>query len=203
VYDRFIELHARDEGSDTRTFLVDVIQAEVTSPRTLLDICCGTGAVILACAKRNPESLLVGYDFSHGMLHHAQAKPGADRVVLLEGDAARLPFQENCFDVVTRSHALYELKGHMRQLALQEMRRVVCPTGVVCLMEHEVPQQPLLKLLFTLRMLAMGSADAREFVQAGLEPFTAVFPEVSLMHSPSGKSKLMLCRKQKTNKRTT
>jgi ubiquinone/menaquinone biosynthesis C-methylase UbiE len=203
VYDRFIELHARGEGSDTRTFLVDMIQTEASVPRAILDVCCGTGAVILACAKRYPESLLIGYDFSRGMLRHARTKSDANRIIFLEGDAASLPFEDDCFDVVTCSHALYELKGHTRQMALEEMQRVVCPTGVVCLMEHEAPQRPVLKLLFTLRMLAMGSADAREFVHAGLKPFTAIFPEVSLTHSPSGKSKLVLCRKQKTDLRTS
>jgi demethylphylloquinol methyltransferase len=197
IYDRFIALHARGEGNDTRAFLVDVIQAEVNAPRALLDICCGTGAVILACAHRYPDSLLIGYDFSNGMLRHAGAKPEARRVTFIEGDAASLPFQENSFDVVTCSHALYELKGPTRQLALQEMQRVMRPTGVICLMEHEVPHHPVLKLLFTLRMLMMGSADARQFVHAGLTPFTAIFPEVTLTHSPSGKSKLVLCRKQK------
>jgi hypothetical protein len=64
-------------------------------------------------------------------------------------------------------------------------------------MEHEVPQRLALKLLFTLRMLMMGSADARGFVHAGLAPFRAIFQEVALTHSPSGKSKLVLCRKQK------
>jgi ubiquinone/menaquinone biosynthesis C-methylase UbiE len=203
VYDGFVKLHARGEGSDTRTFLVDAIQAEVSIPRAILDLCCGTGAVILACAKRYPESLLIGYDFSRGMLRHARTKPESNCVVFIEGDAASLPFLDNCFDVVTCSHALYELQGQARQMALQEMKRVVCPTGVVCLMEHEVPHHPVLKMLFTLRMLMMGSSDAREFVHAGLRPFTAIFPEVSLTHSPSGKTKLVLCRKQKTNLRTS
>lgn len=196
VYDRFIELHAHREGSDTRAFLVDMIDAEVKSPRMLLDICCGTGAVILACAKRYPGSLLIGYDFSCGMLRQAQTKLGANQVMYIEGDAVSLPFPTDCFDVVICSHALYELKGQTRRAALQEMRRVVCPTGVVFLMEHATPQHPMLKCLFALRMFVMGAADAKEFVQAGLTPFTAVFPQVSLTYSPSGKSKLVMCRKQ-------
>ena len=197
VYDRFIELHARNEGSDTRTFLVDTIDAEVESPRTLLDICCGTGEVILACAKRHPGTVLIGYDFSHGMLRQAQAKPGASPVTLIEGDAISLPFGEDRFDVVTCSHALYELKGQTRREALKEMRRVIRPTGALFIMEHATPRHPVLKFFFSLRMLAMGAADAREFLHAGLAPFAAVFPQVSLRYSPSGKSRLVSCRKQK------
>lgn len=196
VYDRFVQLHARSEGSDTRTFLVDTIHAEVPSPRMLLDICCGTGEVILACAKRHPGMVLIGYDFSRGMLRQAQAKPGASPITLIEGDALSLPFGRDCFDVVTCSHALYELKGQTRREALNEMKRVIRPMGAVFIMEHATPRQPVLKFLFSLRMLAMGVADAREFVHAGLTPFEAVFPQVSLRYSPSGKSRLLVCRKR-------
>jgi hypothetical protein len=62
-------------------------------------------------------------------------------------------------------------------------------------MEHEVPRHPVVKLLFHVRLLSMGSEDAREFVKAGAEPFRKIFSEVSLTHSPSGKSKLYSCRK--------
>ncbi len=197
IYDRFIEIHARTEGSDTRTFLVDTIHAEVQSPRMLLDVCCGTGEVILAFAKRHPGTVLIGYDFSRGMLRQAQAKAGASRITLIEGDALTLPFGRDCFDVVTCSHALYELKGQTRREALKEMQRVIRPTGAVFIMEHATPRQPALRFLFSLRMLAMGAEDAREFAHAGLASFAAIFPQVSLRYSPSGKSRLVVCRKQK------
>jgi len=38
-------------------------------------------------------------------------------------------------------------------------------------------------------------ADAIEFVKGGLVPFRRIFPDVSLYSSPTGKSKLILCRK--------
>jgi hypothetical protein len=41
----------------------------------------------------------------------------------------------------------------------------------------------------------MGSTDAGEFVKGGLEPFQRIFSDVSLSHSPSGKSKLIVCRR--------
>lgn len=195
VYDAFVKLHSRRDEGSTRGFLVEMAHLEGIVTPSILDICCGTGAVTTAFADHYSESLTVGYDFSRGMLLKAQAKPGARRVIFIEGDAASLPFGDESFDVITCSHALYELKGQARQAALREMKRVVRPTGIVLLMEHEVPQRPFMKLLFNFRMLAMGAADAREFVSAGLEPFTRVFPDVSLAHPPSGKSKLVICRK--------
>jgi len=195
VYDAFINLHARRDAGDTRNFLVAMAnRAGKTSP-TILDICCGTGAVIVAFANRYPESLTVGYDFSRGMLRKAQNKQTFRKIILIEGDAATLPFADESFDVVCCSHALYELKRPTRQTALQEMKRIIRSNGVVLVMEHEVPHHPLIKILFNIRMMTMGSADAVEFVKGGLDPFRRIFPDVSLYHSPTDKSKLIVCRK--------
>ena len=101
-YDGFIRLHARRDKDDTRHFLVDSATGKEKSPHHILDICCGTGSVIIAFGKRYPDAVLVGYDFSHGMLRKAQEKSAASRAVLdVEGDAAQLPFPDASFDVVT------------------------------------------------------------------------------------------------------
>jgi ubiquinone/menaquinone biosynthesis C-methylase UbiE len=195
VYDAFIRMHARQDQDDTRNFLVDAARlCEKSMPR-ILDICCGTGSVIIAFAERYPQSLTIGYDFSHGMLLKAQEKNTSGRVVFVEGDAAALPFADNIFHVVTCSHALYELKGETRQKALREMQRVVRHDGYVLIMEHEIPRQPIVKFLFYLRMLSMGAKDAYEFVSGGVEPLEKVFSHVTLSHSRTGKSKLMSCQK--------
>jgi ubiquinone/menaquinone biosynthesis C-methylase UbiE len=194
-YDAFIRLHARRDADDTRHFLVGAVETEGKPPHRILDICCGTGSVIIAFAERYPDAVLVGYDFSHGMLRKAQEKSAAGRAVYVEGDAAQLPFEDDSFDVVSCSHALYELKGEARQQALEEMKRVIHPEGLVLLMEHEVPSRPLLRLLFHMRLFTMGSGDAREFVQGGRERLQDIFSRIALNHSPSGKSRLMICQK--------
>ena len=195
LYDGFINLHARRDEGDTRNFLVKMARLKEKPDPYILDICCGTGAVITAFANQYPKSHTVGYDFSRGMLLKVREKSGARPVVLIEGDAALLPFMDESFDVITCSHALYELKGPARQAALKEMKRVVRPGGVVLIMEHEVPRHPFVKILFKLRMMTMGSADAGEFVKGGVKPFQRFFSAVTVFHSPSGKSKLFVCRK--------
>ena len=195
LYDAFVDLHARRDAGDTRNFLVEMACLEEKPNPSILDICCGTGAVITAFAAQYTGSFTVGYDFSRGMLLKVREKPDARKIILIEGDAATLPFIDESFDVITCSHALYELKTSARQAALKEMKRVIRPSGVILIMEHEAPAHTLVKILFNLRMLTMGSADAREFVKGGLEPFQRIFSDVSLFHSPSGKSKLIVCRR--------
>jgi demethylphylloquinol methyltransferase len=155
--------------------------------------------VILTFVEQRPDAFLVGYDFSHGMLQKAHEKNVAGRVVFAEGDAAELPFRDDSFDIITCSHALYELKGHARIRALLEMKRVLHADGVLLLMEHEVPQNALTRALFYVRLFFMGTKDAREFLAGGLERLGKIFPRVDLSHSRSGKSRLMTCRKYQEN----
>ncbi len=194
-YDRFIELHTRKADSGTRSFLVESAALEPIEEPRVLDICCGTGAVLLAFAGCHPQGTFIGCDFSYGMLIAARRKDPFSRVTFIQGNAASLPFADDIFHVVSCSHALYELKGEDRVKALHEMKRVVRKDGVVLIMEHEVPTRPVASFMFRLRLMAMGSADAKEFVESGLKPFQQVFPSVTLHHTPSGKSKLICCRK--------
>ncbi|MDB9823082.1 methyltransferase domain-containing protein [Deltaproteobacteria bacterium] len=194
-YDLFIKLHAHNYGEETRKFLADSSQLENKIQPKILDICCGTGSVVLTFAARFHDIMAIGYDFSHGMLLKAYEKDLSHKIILIEGDATALPFADNFFDVVCCSHALYELKGRVRKIALLEMKRVVKPNGSVMIMEHEVPRKLFTKFLFHIRMLIMGPTDSREFLKQGIFPFKKIFSKVSLSHTKSGKSKLITCRK--------
>ena len=195
IYDVFIKLHAHNSRDETREFLVDSAQLENKKQPKVLDICCGTGSVILSFAEQFSDILAIGYDFSLGMLHKAKEKDLSDKVIFILGDAASLPFENNYFDIICCSHALYELKGQDRKKALFEMKRVIKPNGKVLIMEHEVPRKKLIKILFYIRMLLMGWKDSREFLKKGMIPFQEVFDSVTLSHTRSGKSKLFICKK--------
>jgi ubiquinone/menaquinone biosynthesis C-methylase UbiE len=195
-YDFFITMHSGSNRDETRRYLVNSSTIHNTKDGRVLDICCGTGSVILAFAEKYADILAIGYDFSPGMLHKTKEKDVAGKVTLVNGDAACLSFVDDCFDVVCCSHALYELKGETRTAALQEMKRVVKPQGQVLMMEHEVPEKPVVKMMFYIRMMMMGPTDSNEFVKQGLLPFTKIFSDVTLSHTPSGKSKLIICRKK-------
>jgi demethylphylloquinol methyltransferase len=194
-YDFFIKVHSGHHGGETRKFLVDSARIDNTNQARILDICCGTGSVILSFAEKHPDALTIGYDFSIGMLHKAKQKDVANKTILVQGDASRLSYIDNCFDIVCCSHALYELQGRARTDALKEMKRVVKPGGQALIMEHEIPRNPLVKMLFDVRMLLMGSTDSREFLRQDLSPYKKIFTNVTLSHTPSGKSKLIICRK--------
>ena len=194
VYDLFINLHSGKDKGTTRSFLIDcAVSIKEEHPR-ILDLCCGTGSVLIGFMERIQSEIAVGCDFSRGMLQRASIKSGKS-CNWVESDVTQLPFDDSSFEIITCSHALYELKGQHRKTALMEMRRVVKPDGVVLIMEHEVPIRPLIRFFFNMRMAAMGSEDAAEFVKAGEKPFRAIFSEVQTAHTPSGKSKVFKCKK--------
>jgi SAM-dependent methyltransferase len=91
-----------------------------------LDVATGTGAVARAFAA--DVRAVVGVDVSAGMLETAAAAlagEGAPAPVLLQADAARLPFATACFDIVTCSRAIHHMERPREALA--EMFRVARP----------------------------------------------------------------------------
>jgi SAM-dependent methyltransferase len=90
VYDVF-----DSDRSDLDVYLAIVTELGASS---VLDLGCGTGtfAIMLACSGRD----VVGVDPAGAMLDVARAKPGADRVQWIHGDALAVP-TELSVDLVT------------------------------------------------------------------------------------------------------
>ncbi len=74
-------------------------------PERVLDLGCGTGAGTLFLAREFPTASIRGVDLSEEMIGKAQAKIGLDpdaRVSFRVGDASKLPFGDESFDLVTQ-----------------------------------------------------------------------------------------------------
>jgi len=70
--------------------------------RNILEIACGTGRFTVMLAERGAD--IVGFDISGPMLQQGRKKARnagvSDRIEFLRGDAGRLPFPDDHFDVV-------------------------------------------------------------------------------------------------------
>ena len=91
IYDA---LHPDRDDLDAYVGIVDELGA-----RSVLDIGCGTGTFALLLADRGIE--VVGLDPAAGSLAVARAKPGADRVQWVHGDATSLPPMEVDLAIMT------------------------------------------------------------------------------------------------------
>ncbi len=111
----------------------------------VLDLATGTGDLAMAIAQ-SANVHVVGSDPSVGMLAVGRRKvsdsPLHDRVLLEEGDAQALPYEENRFDGCTMAFGIRNVPD--RERALREMARVVRSGGVVAILELGEPRQGIL-----------------------------------------------------------
>ena len=138
---------------------------------------------------------MVGVDFSQKMLNRSIEKINRfDNIHIVQADVTVLPFQRNAFDTVTCTHAFYELRGESQHQTLKEIVRVLKPQKPFLMMEHDVPHNFLVKVLFYLRLLSMGTKNAFLFLKHEQRLLRRYFEEVEQITTPSGRSKILICR---------
>jgi demethylmenaquinone methyltransferase/2-methoxy-6-polyprenyl-1,4-benzoquinol methylase len=198
IYDFIIQLHSRDVEGSLRGFITG--KANLTKGDRALDLCTGTGSVAVELTKGvGGEGLVVGLDFSRGMLEKAKDKANRlklDQLYLVHANASQLPFKKSSFHGVTCSHAFYELQGDERIRVINEVGRVLIDGGRFCLMEHAKPEKAFVRLLFYIRIFFLGSKDARKFLAEEGSIFGERFKNITKEMSPTGQSKLIYGEKE-------
>lgn len=194
IYDRFVALHSTDRGKGLRYFLAD--KTGLSKGDKVLDICTGTGSILIPLKEKvQAEGLVAGVDFSIGMLKVGKSKIiNHDSIFLVLADVACLPFKNMIFDAVTCSHAFYELKGLTQDYCLYEIDRVLKPGRPFLMMEHDVPKNFFVRMLFYLRLLSMGPKKALEILRHERELLMRYFRSVEKIYTPTGRSKVMICK---------
>jgi demethylmenaquinone methyltransferase / 2-methoxy-6-polyprenyl-1,4-benzoquinol methylase len=101
---------------------------------SVLDACCGTGDLAIACARAGGR--VTGLDFSPAMLERAARK--APELEWVEGDLLALPFADESFDATTVGFGVRNVEDLER--ALVELRRVLRSGGRVAVLEITRPR---------------------------------------------------------------
>jgi ubiquinone/menaquinone biosynthesis C-methylase UbiE len=103
-----------------------------------LDVGCGSGALAIAVAKRNPQGTVTGIDrwgveyasFSKKLCEdNAKAEGVAERTDFAQGDALKLDFPDGTFDAVTSNYVYHNIPSNDRQSILMETLRVLKKGG--------------------------------------------------------------------------
>lgn len=106
-------------------------------PYRMLDVGCGTGSLLSLMSRDAAAERLVGLDYSPEMVRRAAVKfaalPSATRLHAVNGDAERLPFGPDTFDVVTCCNSFHHYPHPAR--AMQEFRRVLRGGGLLLLID--------------------------------------------------------------------
>ena len=148
-----------------------------------LDLCCGTGDIAFALARRGAET--TGLDFSAQMLAVAAArqrhlKSQIANLKFLQGDAQQLPFPENSFDVVTVGYGLRNLTSWER--GLDEMHRVARPGARLIVLDFGRPANALWRAVYfthlkmsvpLIGLLFCGNASAYSYILESLKHYPA------------------------------
>ena len=112
----------------------DTAAAVVEPGDRVLDSCCGTGDLALACLRAGGR--VTGLDFSERMLERARRKSG--EIEWVRGDALGLPFEDGAFDAATVGFGVRNLAD--LEAGLAELRRVLRPGGRLGVLEITRPR---------------------------------------------------------------
>ncbi len=145
----------------------------------ILDLCCGTGDVLLALEERGGKPVL-GSDFCHPMLVEANRKIASQqrRTPLFEADALTLPLADNSLDLITVAFGFRNLTNYHK--GMLEMLRVLKPGGVAAVLEFSQPtNKPFAALygFFSTHVLPRvggmisGSQDAYSYLPESIGKF--------------------------------
>jgi demethylmenaquinone methyltransferase/2-methoxy-6-polyprenyl-1,4-benzoquinol methylase len=194
-YDSFVALHSGDPGGRLRDHLARKVGLKRGD--VVLDICTGTGAMLPSLRKCvDEEGMVIGLDFSIGMLKTARSKLASyPDIFLIQADVSSLPFKSGVFSGITCSHAFYELKGDTTVKCLGEINRVLKEGKNFLMMEHEVPENRFVRMLFYIRIFFMGRKKALEILRNEKRMFKSNFSRVDKTKTEDGKSKIILCQK--------
>ena len=126
--------------------IIDGIAEYVDLPDggTALDIGCGSGALAIAVAKKNPNASVIGCDrwgkeykeFSKLLCKENAIAEGCENISFQKGDATKLPFENESFDAVVSNYVYHNIPSTDRQAILLETLRTLKKGGTFAL--HDI-----------------------------------------------------------------
>lgn len=103
--------------------------AGIGTNEKVLDVGCGTGSLTFEVASRSEVSEIAAIDYSPTFVEAARRRNTDSRVTVQQADATALPFANGYFDCALALLVLHFVPN--APLAINEMRRVVKPGGIV------------------------------------------------------------------------
>ena len=103
-----------------------------------LDVGCGSGALAISCAKRNPNASMIGLDrwgkeyasFTKPLCESNAIAEGVEKnTSFVQGDACKLDFPDEYFDAVTSNYVYHNIHTLDHQKLIYETLRVLKKGG--------------------------------------------------------------------------
>ena len=135
---------------------------EIDADDRVLDVGCGTGFGTVGLLEYTED--IYGLDQSEHQLAKARAKLGDTPVTFTRGDAERLPFDDDAFDIVWSSGSIEYWPHPVR--ALEEFYRVVKPGGQVLVVGPNYPPWPIVQQIVDAIMFFYDESEAQRMFEA-------------------------------------
>ena len=102
-----------------------------------LDVGCGSGALTIACAKKNPNATIFGVDtwkggyadYSREVCQSNAEAEEVENTIFVEGNAVKLKYHDETFDCVTSNYVYHNIAFRNKQKVLKESLRVLKKGG--------------------------------------------------------------------------
>lgn len=178
AYEQFMGRWSRAAGAVFLSWLTPPSRAR------WLDLGCGTGVFTELVLDSCQPSSMVAVDPTLAQIEHARCQPVGKRVDFQVGDAQKLPFPDDAFDIVASALVINFIPD--RALGLAEMRRITRAGGFIAgyVWDFAAERSPGSVLRVGLRQIGIevpevpGTADStvdalhKLFNQAGLDQIT-------------------------------
>ena len=117
---------------------------DISDGGVALDIGCGSGALAIAVAKKNPSANVIGCDrwgkeyasFSKLLCKENARAEGVGNIKFQKGDATALPFEDETFDAVMSNYVYHNIPTNDRQAILLETLRTLKKGGAFAI--HDI-----------------------------------------------------------------
>jgi demethylmenaquinone methyltransferase/2-methoxy-6-polyprenyl-1,4-benzoquinol methylase len=170
-----------------RHVLVGSVREYLDKPDAqVLDLCCGTGDVIVALEKErdrrigSERSATIGSDFSRPMLKaaHEKLERRGRAIRLIEADGLRFPAGDNSYDVITIAFGFRNFTNYRG--GLDELLRLLKPGGCLAILECSQPPNRLWGPIFDwyfrnvlpkIGNAVSGAGEAYSYLQRSVERF--------------------------------
>lgn len=126
--------------------IIDGIAKYITLPDggRCLDVGCGSGALAIAVAKRNPRAEVIGVDrwgkeyasFNQPLCERNAKAEGVKNTSFQRGDATKLDFADETFDALVSNYVYHNIPSDDRQAILLESLRTLKKGGTFAI--HDI-----------------------------------------------------------------
>lgn len=135
-------------------------QIEKLQPADVLDLGCGTGALLAEIARCCPTARLSGLDLSAAMLTVAE-KQLQDKAELIQGDSEALPYADCAFDLIVCCDSFHHYPNP--EATARQLHRCLKPGGRLLIGDTTMP--PLLRQLMNFTFRFSSEGDVRLYSQ--------------------------------------